>query len=59
MIISPDFPAVLKISHAHRGMGKVLMKDGDQFRDMATVRIHKQRRLESIFPYLSLIYLSI
>jgi len=37
MIISGDFPSVIKISHAHRGMGKIKIADSEQFRDVGTV----------------------
>jgi len=32
-----DFPFVVKVSHAHRGMGKILCQDGTAFRDVATI----------------------
>jgi len=37
MIISPPLPGIVKISHSHRGMGKVRVNDYDQFRDLSTV----------------------
>jgi hypothetical protein len=37
MIISPTLPCIVKVSHAHRGMGKIKAKDSDQFKDIATV----------------------
>jgi len=37
MVISPTFPSIMKISHAHRGMGKVRMTEYENFRDLATV----------------------
>eukprot|EP01117_Protostelium_nocturnum_P006644 TRINITY_DN2393_c1_g1_i1.p1 TRINITY_DN2393_c1_g1~~TRINITY_DN2393_c1_g1_i1.p1 ORF type:complete len:393 (-),score=128.11 TRINITY_DN2393_c1_g1_i1:153-1331(-) len=37
MVIAGDFPTVIKVSHAHRGMGKIKLQDNEQFRDLATV----------------------
>jgi len=37
MVIQDQFPAVIKIGHAHRGMGKLRAKDNDEFRDISTV----------------------
>jgi len=38
MTIAPSaFPQVIKVSHAHRGMGKALLQNYDQFRDVATI----------------------
>ena len=37
MVIAPALPAVVKVSHAHRGMGKILVDTPAQFRDVATV----------------------
>jgi glutathione synthase/RimK-type ligase-like ATP-grasp enzyme len=37
LMITPQFPAVVKISHAHRGMGKMKINDSEQFRDISTV----------------------
>jgi len=37
MAISPDMPAVIKVSHAHAGMGKIKVDDSSTFRDMSTV----------------------
>ncbi len=37
MVICDTFPAVLKIGHAHRGMGKIKVDNHDQFRDVATI----------------------
>jgi synapsin len=36
-VIGPDYPAVLKVSHAHAGMGKIKLDSGEEFRDIATV----------------------
>eukprot|EP01119_Soliformovum_irregulare_P012154 TRINITY_DN3143_c0_g1_i1.p1 TRINITY_DN3143_c0_g1~~TRINITY_DN3143_c0_g1_i1.p1 ORF type:complete len:290 (-),score=59.21 TRINITY_DN3143_c0_g1_i1:710-1579(-) len=42
MIIAPEFPVIVKISHAHAGMGKIKLKDNEGFRDLATVMaLHK------------------
>jgi hypothetical protein len=37
MAITPDMPAVMKVSHAHAGMGKIKLDETAAFRDMATV----------------------
>jgi len=37
MIIAPEFPLVMKISHAHAGMGKMQVKNSDEFRDLSTI----------------------
>ena len=37
MVISPTLPAIIKVSHAHRGMGKIRVDTQTQFRDVATV----------------------
>ncbi|KAH3760333.1 synapsin II [Pelomyxa schiedti] len=37
MVISPDLPCIVKVSHAHRGMGKIKAHTQEQFRDIATV----------------------
>jgi hypothetical protein len=37
MVINESFPAVVKVSHAHRGMGKMLIHDNEEFRDVATI----------------------
>eukprot|EP01106_Pelomyxa_sp_JSP_P019336 TRINITY_DN9600_c0_g1_i1.p1 TRINITY_DN9600_c0_g1~~TRINITY_DN9600_c0_g1_i1.p1 ORF type:complete len:297 (-),score=44.86 TRINITY_DN9600_c0_g1_i1:71-961(-) len=37
MVISPSMPCIVKISHAHRGMGKIRLENQDQWRDLATV----------------------
>jgi hypothetical protein len=37
MAITPDMPAVMKVSHAHAGMGKIKLDESAAFRDMATV----------------------
>jgi len=37
MVISPQLPCVVKISHAHRGMGKAKIADSEAFRDISTV----------------------
>eukprot|EP01139_Manchomonas_bermudensis_P006047 Amastigsp_a176313_21.p2 type:complete len:339 gc:universal Amastigsp_a176313_21:31-1047(+) len=38
MIIAPEpWPVVLKVSHAHAGMGKILVENSTAFRDMSTV----------------------
>jgi len=37
MIINPEFPCIIKVSHAHAGMGKIHIKDSVEFRDLSTV----------------------
>lgn len=37
MVISPELPAIIKVSHAHRGMGKIRVETQEAFRDVATV----------------------
>ena len=37
MLICDEFPAVVKIGHAHRGMGKMKIESYEQFRDISTV----------------------
>eukprot|EP01027_Heterolobosea_sp_BB2_P017871 GEZU01025272.1.p2 GENE.GEZU01025272.1~~GEZU01025272.1.p2 ORF type:complete len:134 (+),score=32.64 GEZU01025272.1:144-545(+) len=37
MVIAPSFPNVIKVSHAHCGMGKIRCPTSDTFRDVATV----------------------
>jgi hypothetical protein len=37
MVIAPSFPCVVKVSHAHAGMGKIQIKDSTEFRDISTV----------------------
>lgn len=37
MIIAPEFPAIVKIGHAHRGMGKQKCNDSEAFRDLSTI----------------------
>jgi len=37
MTISPEMPCVIKVGHAHRGMGKIQVKDQQEFRDVSTI----------------------
>jgi len=37
MVISGDLPAIVKVSHAHAGMGKAIIKDQQGWRDLSTV----------------------
>jgi hypothetical protein len=37
MVINPPFPCIVKVGHAHAGMGKIQCKDFDEFRDLSTV----------------------
>jgi len=37
MVISPDLPCIVKVSHAHAGMGKTMIGDQQGWRDLATV----------------------
>jgi hypothetical protein len=37
MIISPDSPCVVKVGHAHAGMGKIRIEDSTSWRDISTV----------------------
>lgn len=37
MVMFDEYPAIVKISHAHRGMGKMRVENSDQFRDLSTV----------------------
>ncbi|KAL6052270.1 Asparaginyl-tRNA synthetase, cytoplasmic (Asparagine--tRNA ligase) (AsnRS) [Balamuthia mandrillaris] len=37
MVISPDLPCIVKVSHAHAGMGKAIINDQGAWRDLATV----------------------
>jgi hypothetical protein len=37
MILMDQFPSILKISHAHAGMGKMKVRNYEDFRDMSTV----------------------
>jgi hypothetical protein len=37
MIIAPEMPAVLKLSHAHAGQGKIKVESQTAFEDMRTV----------------------
>jgi hypothetical protein len=39
MIIAPEMPAVLKLSHAHAGQGKIKVENQTAFEDMRTVLI--------------------
>ncbi len=53
MIISPSMPCVLKLSHAHAGMGKIRVNDQQGFEDMRTVcSLHDEYlSAEPFFPY--------
>ncbi len=37
MVIPPPMPAVIKVSHAHAGMGKIRVHNPEGFQDMSTV----------------------
>lgn len=37
MVISPSFPSIIKIWHAHAGMGKIRVGDYNQFQDVSTI----------------------
>jgi hypothetical protein len=37
MLIGPQFPAVVKVGHAHAGYGKMIINDHRQFADFASV----------------------
>ena len=37
MVVPPALPAIVKVSHAHRGLGKIRVDTQTQFRDVATV----------------------
>ncbi|KAL9644488.1 hypothetical protein ABK040_009353 [Willaertia magna] len=37
MIISPEMPCVVKVGHAHRGMGKMKVSDTTQWADLRTI----------------------
>ncbi len=37
MLIGPQFPAVVKVGHAHAGYGKMVIHDHHQFSDFASV----------------------
>eukprot|EP00939_MAST-03C_sp_MAST-3C-sp1_P000812 g812.t1 len=37
MVISPSFPCVVKVGHAHAGQGKMLLHDNKQFEDLKSV----------------------
>ncbi len=37
VVIGPDFPAIIKVSHAHAGMGKIKVDNHNAFRDVATI----------------------
>ncbi len=38
MVINPTFPCIVKVSHAHAGMGKTQIKDYDEFRYKPTLQ---------------------
>merc|ERR1712228_114815 len=37
MVIAPEMPAVIKIAHAHAGMGKIKVDNQTAFRDVSTI----------------------
>jgi len=37
MSLSPQFPSVIKVSHAHAGMGKIKVENDNHWRDVATI----------------------
>ena len=53
MVIAPPMPAVLKLSHAHAGQGKIRVETQNQFEDMRTVcALHDEYvSAEPFFPY--------
>lgn len=53
MIISPELPAVIKISHAHAGQGKIKIETQQHWHDMRSVlNIHEDYcTAEPFFPY--------
>jgi glutathione synthase/RimK-type ligase-like ATP-grasp enzyme len=55
MMISPNFPAVLKVSHAHRGMGKMKLDNQEQFRDISTI-IALDDQYSTIEPFIDCDY---
>eukprot|EP00026_Physarum_polycephalum_P010618 Phypoly_transcript_10786.p1 GENE.Phypoly_transcript_10786~~Phypoly_transcript_10786.p1 ORF type:complete len:393 (+),score=56.97 Phypoly_transcript_10786:176-1180(+) len=37
LVISPEFPCVIKVGHAHGGYGKTLVNDSQQFQDVGSL----------------------
>lgn len=56
MVISSDFPSVMKISHAHRGQGKIKLKSQEEFRDMQTVLALHTQDYATVEPFIEADY---
>jgi len=55
MVISPEFPCVAKIGHAHRGMGKMKLNDSTQWADIRTV-IALNDTYSTVEPFINVEY---